>query len=64
MAEICRELLKINDSIDHILGYLDNLKPRSSMTLFWLVIGEEIFKDLPDQFHHGELDEFTGKRIS
>lgn len=64
MLEICQELLKLNGSIDWIMGYPDNLKLRSSMTLFWLVTSEPIFKDVLDKFYGGSLDEFTVNKIS
>lgn len=63
MIEICQELLKLNGSIDWILGYPDNLKLRSCMTLFWLVTGEYIFKDVLDRFYDGSMDEFTLQRM-
>jgi uncharacterized protein (DUF1810 family) len=64
MMEICRELLKLEDSIDWIMGYPDNLKLRSSMTLFWLVTGDGIFKDVLDKFYGGETDPLTRDRLS
>ena len=64
MLEICQELLKLNGSIDWIMGYPDNLKLRSSMTLFWLVTSESIFKAVLDKFYGGFLDEFTVNKIS
>ena len=63
LVEITRELLKLDNTIDRIVGYPDNLKIRSSMTLFWLVTGEPIFKDVLDKFYHGELDEYTRKKV-
>ena len=35
LIEISNELLKLNDSIDNIMGYPDNLKLCSCMTLFY-----------------------------
>jgi len=64
MVEICQELLKLEGSIDWIMGYPDNLKLRSCMTLFWLVTGEQFFKDVLDKFYDGELDEYTRKKLS
>jgi len=46
------------------MGYPDNLKLRSCMTLFWLVTGEQFFKDVLDKFYDGELDEYTRKKLS
>ena len=64
MEEICQELLKMEGSIDWIMGYPDNLKLRSCMTLFWLVTNESIFKEVLDKFYAGSLDEFTVNKIS
>lgn len=63
MEEICQELLKMEGSIDWIMGYPDNLKLRSCMTLFWLVTGEQLFKDVLDKFYGGELDEYTVQKL-
>lgn len=63
MLEICQELLKLEGSIDWIMGYPDNLKLRSCMTLFWLVTGEQLFKDVLDKFYGGELDEYTVQKL-
>ena len=63
MEEICQELLKLEGSIDWIMGYPDNLKLRSCMTLFWLVTGEQLFKDVLDKFYGGKLDEYTVQKL-
>ena len=63
MEEICQELLKLEGSIDWIMGYPDNLKLRSCMTLFWLVTGEQLFKDVSDKFYGGELDGYTVQKL-
>lgn len=59
MIEICRELLKLDGSIDWIMGYPDNLKLRSCMTLFWLITNEPLFKTVLDKFFDGCLDNYT-----
>lgn len=64
LVEITRELLKQDNAIDRIVGYPDNLKVRSCMTLFWLVTGEPLFKDVLDKFYGGELDEYTVQKLS
>ena len=64
LVEITRDLLKLDDSIDRIVGYPDNLKVRSCMTLFWLVTEEQLFKDVLDKFYGGELDEYTVQKLS
>lgn len=63
MVEICQELLKLNGSIDWIMGYPDNLKLRSCMTLFWLVSEQAIFKTVLDKFYDGSLDTFTVNKL-
>jgi uncharacterized protein (DUF1810 family) len=51
-------------SIDAILGYPDDLKFRSSMTLFALVAPEEtVFKDALRKYFSGELDQLTVQRL-
>ena len=55
--EICNELLKLNDDIDNIFGYPDNLKLKSSMTLFeYAFPNEKLFKNIIDKFYNGERD--------
>lgn len=63
LIEICRELLKLNSPIDWIMGYPDDLKLKSCMTLFWLVTGEQLFKDVLDKFYAGKMDEFTRNKL-
>jgi len=64
LIEITEELLKLDGSIDHIMGYPDNLKLRSCMTLFWLVTGEPLFKAVLDKFFDGSLDEYTVEKLT
>lgn len=64
MVEICQELLKLEDSIDVILGYPDNRKLCSCMTLFWLVTGETIFRDVLETFYDGKMDDYTIEKLS
>ena len=63
LLEISRELLKLNNSIDRIVGYPDNLKVRSCMTLFWLLTGEPLFKNVLDKFYEGSLDAYTQQKL-
>lgn len=58
--EICNELLNLNDDIDNIFDYPDNLKLKSSMTLFEYALPEEkVFKSIIDKFYNSEKDETT-----
>ena len=59
LIEITKELLKQDKDIENILGFPDNLKLNSSMTLFYLVSNEEIFKKVIDKFYEGNFDELT-----
>lgn len=60
LLEICNELIKIDDDIDNIFGYPDNLKLKSSMTLFEYVFPKEkVFKKIIDKFYNGEKDNIT-----
>ena len=60
MYKICEELLKLDDNIDNIFGYPDNLKLKSSMTLFEYAIPDSlIFKEIIDKFYNGNRDEKT-----
>ena len=61
LIEICQELLKIpsNDILD-IMGYPDNLKLCSSMTLFNIVKpDEDIFKKILNKYYDGKTDSKT-----
>ncbi len=63
LVEISRALLALDDSIDRIMGYPDNLKLRSCMTLFWLVTGETLFKEVLDKFYGGSMDDYTVRKL-
>lgn len=64
LIEISSELLKL-DSNDagEIFGFPDDVKLHSSMTLFWLVSGNLLFKQVIDKYYEGKLDEFTEKNL-
>lgn len=65
LIEISKALLRVeNKSINYIMGYSDNLKLKSCMTLFELVDPkEEVFKKVLDKYYSGERDELTLKKI-
>ena len=58
LLEITSAVLEIDD-IDDAFGFPDNLKLRSSMTLFYKATGEEIFKKVIDKLYGGIEDEAT-----
>lgn len=60
LVEISEELLKLKSSnAREVFGYPDDMKLKSSMTLFFLVSGEAIFRQVINQFFDGEMDERT-----
>ena len=61
MLEICEALLQLNNKdANKIFGYPDNLKLKSSMTLFETATPEyEVFKEVLEQYFQGKRDEKT-----
>lgn len=45
------------------MGWPDNMKLKSSMTLFALVSDNDIFRRVLDKFFDGEMDEFTVQNL-
>ena len=60
LLEISGELLKFESSDARaVFGRPDDLKLKSSMTLFYLVGGNPTFKAVLDKYFDGALDEIT-----
>ena len=61
LIEISEALLDVeSDNADEVMGWPDNLKLKSSMTLFSLAKPEcEVFQKVLDKFFHGERDQKT-----
>ena len=61
LVEISEALLALDsDNASHILGYPDDMKLRSCMTLFMLAAPEiPVFQAVLDKFYGGEKDEHT-----
>jgi uncharacterized protein (DUF1810 family) len=52
-------------SVDQILGYPDNLKFRSSMSLFVSVTSDnQVFKEALQKYFDGQLDPFTSSHLT
>ena len=66
LIEICEALLEYKDQdIEEILGNIDAMKLRSSMTLFALISeNESVFHQVIDCFYNGNIDEHTTKLVS
>ena len=64
LREICSELLKHSDkSAVSILGEIDALKLRSSMTLFDLIAPNDVFAKVLEAFFKGERCLKTMERV-
>ncbi len=60
LIEISEALLNLDNNIIDILGYPDNLKVKSCMTLFYYANPNiKIFKKVLDKFYNGEFDNNT-----
>ncbi len=60
LIEICEALLSLeSDDATYVMGYPDDLKLKSSMTLFNEVSDIDVFKKVLDKFYNGEKDEMT-----
>ena len=66
LVEITQALLDLNSNDPtEILGYPDNLKVKSCMTLFYYADQSiEVFKKVIDKFYNREFDRMTIKMIS
>lgn len=60
LLEISQALLSLdcNDPV-RVMGYPDNLKLQSSMTLFSIVSKEPVFQKVLDKFYDGQEDQST-----
>ena len=66
LIEISQALLEVeSNDADEVMGWPDNLKLKSSMTLFALAKPEcEVFQKVLDKFFHGERDQRTVEILS
>ena len=60
LFELTNILLELNvDDISEVMPFPDDLKLKSSMTLFYKASHNEIFKEVIDKYFDGEFDEKT-----
>ena len=65
LLEISSELLKLESSdATVVMGWPDDLKLKSSMTLFSLVSREPVFRQVLEKYFRGEEDVYTVQAIS
>ena len=48
-----------NNNISSMLGYPDDLKLKSSMTLFYIYTKNPLFKQVLDKYYQGKMDNHT-----
>jgi len=64
LLEISEVLLELeSNDAGKVMGYPDDMKLRSSMTLFYLVSDNEVFKKVLDKFFDGKIDTKTEKLL-
>ena len=63
LIEITEALLKNNKPIEDIVGPIDTLKIKSSMTLFYLKTNNDLFKKVLDKFYNGKYCEYTKEKV-
>lgn len=64
LREICRALLECeSDNALEVMGYPDDLKLKSSMTLFYLATADELFAAVLQKFYGGKQDEITKNKL-
>lgn len=62
LIEISEALLSLKENdATRIMGYPDDLKLKSSMTLFYAISKNDIFKKVLDKYFEGEMDDKTLK---
>lgn len=65
LLEISGELLKLETGdAEEVFGWPDDMKLKSSMTLFYIVSNNRVFKQVLDKFFSGELDDFTVDKLA
>jgi uncharacterized protein (DUF1810 family) len=59
LIEITQAFLDSGKDPHSVFGYIDSLKLRSCMTLFWEISKEPIFREVIQKYYGGGLDGFT-----
>lgn len=64
LREICGALLECeSNNAFEVMGPIDNVKLKSSMTLFYLATGDKLFADVLQKFYNGEQDNVTVNQV-
>lgn len=60
LIQACQILIDLNaPDIEKVMGYIDAVKLKSSMTLFYLASGDAIFKQVLDMYFGGQMCQKT-----
>lgn len=64
LIQACQILIDLNaPDIEKVMGYIDAIKLKSSMTLFHLASKEEIFKQVLDMYFGGQMCQKTVEMV-
>lgn len=64
LVEISEALLELeSNDPEEVMGWPDDKKLQASMTLFYLVSKEPVFKQVLDKYFKGKMDSFTLKKL-
>ena len=63
LVEITEAVLELEGDMEEVFGFPDNVKLRSCMTLFYLVTGEELFRQVLEKHFGAELCRFTKQSL-
>lgn len=64
LIQACQILIDLNaPDIEKVMGYIDAVKLKSSMTLFYLASKEDIFKQVLDMYFGGQMCQKTVEMV-
>ena len=64
LIQACQILIDLNaPDIERVMGYIDAIKLKSSMTLFYLASNEAIFKQVLDMYFGGQMCQKTVEMV-
>lgn len=64
LIQACQILIDLNaPDIEQVMGYIDAMKLKSSMTLFYLADGGSIFKQVLDMYFGGQMCQKTVEMV-
>ena len=65
LIQACQILIDLNaPDIEKVMGYIDAVKLKSSMTLFYLASENAIFKQVLDMYFGGQMCQWTKEKVN